>query len=256
MIKIVLITQLIFVPLLAESQNREAERDSILLLHFDKVGGIDQWQQLNTYYVKRSTLTTSHFLPPHERSFDDYSSGHTNTYFQAPDQRRDELYKDDKGATLTFITNRDKSMLFRHSIGKESILPEIYHKSVPYSQHLYSIGATPHLLSALKKDSLNYEGIVDAYGRQCYMFFSAVRNPARENLNLIIYIDVVTHLVHAVSSTSKELRYALYTDYKNVDGLVIPHTYTSYDDGVLHEEYKILEVKINQPLDDLLFQIW
>ncbi|MEM8970244.1 MAG: hypothetical protein AAGE93_27765 [Bacteroidota bacterium] len=257
MIKIILITPFIFATFLAAAQDLvKLERDSILLLHFGKAGGLHQWKQLKSYYIKRSSLTTSPLNPSHERSLDSYSTGYTNIYFQDPDQYRDELYKDGRGAIHTFITNRDESKLFRHNIERETILPSIYHESILYSHHIHSIGVTPILLSAYEKDSLEYEGIVDAYGKICYMFFSTVKNPVGNNSRLVVYIDVITNLVHATTTTSPKVRHKLYTDYRDVDGFMVPHTNTSYDNGTLLEEYKILEARINQPIDNLLFEVW
>ncbi|MGB3587951.1 MAG: hypothetical protein WBA23_15490, partial [Tunicatimonas sp.] len=234
----------------------ELSKDSILSLHFEKVGGIDQWKQLRSYYVKQSSFFAPAFLPPHKRSLGDQSIGYKNVFCQWPNLQRVEMYDNNGQLGRAFVTTHNEAKMYDYNLGKEHILPEEFSKEVLYNSSLHHIGATLHLLRAHEKDSIEYNGEIVFGGKRCHMFRINIYSPSTSNTKLVIYLDVDTYLIHATSNTKSIEKHKIYSDYQNVDGFVVPHTNVSYDKGVIFEEYKILKTEINSEVDNLLFEIW
>lgn len=244
-----------FFAFLAQSQNLEG--DTILHLHFEKAGGIEQWKQLESYYIQKSSFFAPVFLPPHERSLDDHSLGYTKVYFQYPHHYRAEMYDSNGEPSITFLTNHKEAKMYMHSSANEQMLPKEYRQSVLFWNPLHSIGVTKYILSAYEKNSIEYNGKIEAYGRKCYMFSLSLDFPdIPSDTKFIVYLDAETHMPHATTNTRSPSKHKLYADYRSVNGFMIPYTNFSYDKDILFEEYKIIEAEINGDMDDLMFEIW
>ena len=99
-------------------------------------------------------------------------------------------------------------------------------------------------------DSVDYEGVVEAYGKTCHkLIFSS------DEVELIVFLDVESYSLHALSSIDSE-KHKLYYDHRRVGDFVIPHRFHSYEEGELYEKYNILDVSINEELDRQLFENW
>jgi hypothetical protein len=119
--------------------------------------------------------------------------------------------------------------------------------------HFYAIGPSYILAQAAAIDSVDYEGIVEAYGKTCHKLIF----PAEEVTGkLIVYLDAETYLLYASSNINSEEKYKLYYDHHTVGDFVIPHRFHSYEEGELYEKYNILDVSINEELDRQLFENW
>ena len=125
--------------------------------------------------------------------------------------------------------------------------------SLPGNTRYYAIGPTLLMLEAAEKDEVAYEGLVEAYGKNCHRLVFVAKGFIGK---LIVYLDAETHLVHAASNINSPEKYKIYTDYQSVGGVTIPYKFSSYEKGDLYEEYRILEVEINEEMDDYLFSSW
>jgi len=255
MIKIVFTIQFIFAVFLVQAQSLEL--DSILNLHFEKAGGIDNWKNLKTYYLQQSRFFVPIHRPIHERTLGDHSTGYKKIYYQYPNQERTEFYYDTNKLSSTFIINRNEAKRYIYSHMNEMILPEDYRKAALNTNSLHRIGPTLRLLNAHEDGKTQYNRKIEAYGKLCHMFIiTDDENPFAKG-DFIVYIDTVTHLIHATATTAPfQSKHKLYTDYRKVDGLIIPHNNSSYDKGILFEEYLIQEININGTIDNSLFSIW
>ena len=119
---------------------------------------------------------------------------------------------------------------------------------------IYEIGLTPLLLDAYREKNVFYEGEVESYGKSCYQLI--LDDEQFMKGQLVIFIDKDTHLIHSIKSISTPDKYKLYTDYRDVEGLILPHKVSSYSEGGRYDEYTILNININQDIDELLFEVW
>ncbi|WKN29768.1 hypothetical protein PZB74_12405 [Porifericola rhodea] len=252
-----IIFSLLFVFTFSLAQAQRSELDSIVKLHFDKVGSIDKWKSLKTYYLQQSRFFAPIHRSPDERSLGDISSGYKKTYHKNPNFDRTEFYEDDGTLSSTHIFTNKEAKRFIYSHMEERIYPEEVRKAILITRSLHRLGPTLRLLKAYEEKKIKYNGLVDAYGKPCHMFILSDEENPYSNGDFIVYIDTTTNLIHATAITSPfTTKHKLYTDYQEVDGLMIPYKNSSYDKGILFEEYVIQEVKINVKMNDYLFKVW
>ncbi len=134
---------------------------------------------------------------------------------------------------------------------EESYPKEMRNRMVHQNQ-LSLLGPTPLILSAAEENSIEYKGQVQIHGKNCYQLVLKTESLS-DHLN--VYLDAETYLAHSIIGTDS-LNESIYSDFREVSGIVVPHGFSSYKDGVKISEYKILEIEINSKLDDDLFTIW
>lgn len=233
---------------------QNSKTDSLLELHFEEAGNRSQWKALKSYVVEDSSFFAPAFKPPHERSLGDESYGYTKTYYQSPNQYRIEYYEN-KELHDTFIVDKKRAESYRYDASLTQPLPDHARKYILFHQAFSIVGVTPYILRALNKGTIKYNGVIEAYGKTCDMLVLDFENPIAIG-KLKVYLDTTTHLAHAAAFDGKVDRYRLFTDYHNVEGLMIPHYSASYVKGALSEEDKMIDIKVNQPMDDQLFEVW
>ena len=150
----------------------------------------------------------------------------------------------------TFLTDSSKAKV--NMGGYEEKWGNQKYGSLSGNTQFYVIGPTLLMLGAAEKGNIAYEGLVEAYGKECHkLVFVAKEFTGR----LVVYLDTTTHLIHASSNVNFP-HYKVYSDYRRTKGLVIPHKFSSYEEDKLYEEYAILEIEVNQKIEDHLFKVW
>lgn len=89
--------------------------------------------------------------------------------------------------------------------------------------------------------------------------YFVVEQSYEDGFSVILYIDTETYLpyksIATISSPVGEVEVEQYTsDYKKIEGRMIPHTIVAYQDGAEYTNITITEVKYNTGLEDSLFQ--
>ncbi len=75
------------------------------------------------------------------------------------------------------------------------------------------------------------------------------------------YVDADSYLLHKMKTTSMEMmggeteQELVFTDYKEVNGIITPHSMTIYQDEAEFGNIAWLEIKFNSGLDDALFKM-
>jgi len=232
---------------------QDAEKDSILRQHFEKTGGRDTWKHLKSYYVSQSYF--SNFTYSHSNN----SSLHNqlkvklqNTFYQYPDKYRVEIYWDGE-LQGTFLTNTKEAKGYNHLGRYEERYSETMQKLMLAMNQVYPLGPTPLILSATERDSIEYKGLVRIYDKDCYKLMFKTKGFSGQ---FIVYLDEETYLVHASSNVDSPEKYKIYSDYRFVDGIKVPHKLTSYEKGEISEEFNILESEINKEIDEYIFTTW
>ena len=258
MSRLIIILSLLFNYFLAPAQ--ELEIDSLLQLHFERAGGQLAWESLKSFIVEDSSLFIPAFKEPHERSLGDESYWHVRVYCQPFDKYRSERYEDSTLSSTT-IANSKEAEHRTYSTKTVISLPDDFRGRMLFQELSNLIGITPYILKARDEGEIEYKGVTEAYGQTCHTFLLKFSDPTSER-DMNVYIDSTTYLVHAISHLKqmtsflkKEDNYALYSDYRSVDELMIPHYQTSYLNDALQSERKILKVEVNQPLEDSLFEM-
>ena len=224
--------------------------DAIVNFHFEKVGGKDAWKELKTYYIEQAFFT-NHESTSFTGSLQESTLELQKTYYRHPGQYRTEIYiKGELTGTLLADTSEAKINME----GYEQILPNEDDEFLLNNTQLYAIGPTPLLLEAAEKGAIAYEGLVEAYGKDCHKLVFAAEGFTGK---LIVYLDTETYLIHAYGNTDEQQRYhKIYTNYQKVQDIVIPYKFLSYDKGQLYEEYTILKAQVNEEMDDYVFNVW
>jgi len=229
--------------------------DSILNLHFQRVGGKDAWQSINSYVLTQSGYQIS-FSP---RSITDYGQKEKVkespkiTYYQYPDNYRTEYFTDGQKDFIGLITASETTLYFLSGdveFGSGMILPKEAHLDLLSSQPFHTIGPTHAFLLAMADKEMEYKGLVEAYGKVCHQIMVSGKS-FKHTTNL--YFDAQSYLIHAISNVDPPQFYKLYADYRKVGGLMIPYSNTGYKEGKLIERSTTIEIKINQELDSNIF---
>ena len=238
------------ISLLAPSQSLDV--DSILDHHFEKVGGKESWNQLKTYYVSRRYYSDQHDSNSNHNSLQDRLKVKLqNTFYQYPDQYRTEIHWD--GELMgTFLINSIDTKAFNHMSSYEESYPKEMRNRMVHQNQLSLLGPTPLILSAAEENSIEYKGQVQIHGKNCYQLVLKTESLS-DHLN--VYLDAETYLAHTITGTDS-LNESIYSNFREVSGIVVPHGFSSYKDGVKISEYKIIDIEINSKLDDDLFTIW
>ena len=252
MFKSIVTTSPLFGCLLSLAQDPAV--DSLLQLHFEAAGGRLAWKSLTSVSAEDSTFYAPVTKALHERSLGDESYGYKKVYYQPSDKLRFEHYE---GETLitTNITNAKEIEYYDHSTKQIVPLSNDFRKHLLFHEPANLIGATSYILQALDRGKIEYRETTKAYGKICHMLFLNFDNSPEIQWDINVYIDTATFLVHATSSVRKEKNHRLYADYRRINGLMIPHRQISYFNGALGVDKKIPKIKINQPLNDSLFEI-
>ena len=119
------------------------------------------------------------------------------------------------------------------------------------------IGWTKIIIEALEKKKIEYLGKNDIHQKECHEF--ALSLPHIKS-KFHIYIDENSCLVYASFNDRASNRYTVYSNYKNVNGLLIPHLITRYDasesvsNPKLIEQFKTDSVVLNIRIPDSSFE--
>ena len=238
------------ISLLAQAQNTEV--DSILDHHFEKAGGKESWNQLKTYYVSQRYFSDQHDSNSNRNSLQNRLKVKIqNTFYQYPDQYRTEIHWD--GELLgTFLINSIDTKAFNHMSSYEESYPKEMRNRMIHQNQLSLLGPTPLIISAVEKNSIEYKGQVQIHGKNCYQLVLKTESLS-DHIN--VYLDTETYLAHAITRTGS-VNESIYSDFREISGIMVPYEFSSYKDGVKYAAYKILEIEINSKLDDDLFTIW
>ena len=109
MIKMVCILHFMLFVSFVQAQTTEV--DSIVNLHFEKVGGIEIWKEFKTYCIAQSFFT-NHESTSSNNSFlqSQLALWLQKTYYQHPDQYRVEHYKNGE-LVATLITDSNEAKI-------------------------------------------------------------------------------------------------------------------------------------------------
>ncbi|MEM9672878.1 MAG: hypothetical protein ACFB15_09985 [Cyclobacteriaceae bacterium] len=253
MIRVFLVIQAVLIVSLSPAQNITI--DTILHRHFQAVGGLEQWQQIKTCYAEQSYWMIPVYMPPHKQFLGDQLPKNQKSYYQYPDQYRIAIYREGEPSTATIVT-QGETKFYSYRAKQETILPDPKYTKAVQEETFSSIvlGTIPLLLSAYQDSAIAYQGVMKAYDRSCHKLVIAHGLP--KGGRAFVYLDTETHLVHAFVYANHTDLYKIYDEYREVDGLLIPHHIDYYQEDELVGEYTIDKIEINRPIDPVAFTVW
>jgi outer membrane lipoprotein-sorting protein len=250
MIKMFFVIVFLNVAIFAEAQ--DIGLDSILNNYFEKIGGKESWNQLKTYYVSQRYYSDQHDSNSNHNSLQNrLKLKLQKIFYQYPDQYRTEIHWD--GELLgTFLINSIATKAFNHMNSYEESYPKEMRNRMIHQNQLTLLGPTPLILSAVEKNSIEYKGQVQIHGKNCYQLVLKTESFS-DHIN--VYLHTETYLAHAITRTGS-VNESIYSDFREISGIMVPYEFSSYKDGVKYAEYKILDIEINTKIDDHLFSAW
>ncbi len=232
---------------------QEMEADSILIRHLEVVGGKSNWQMIKSFYVSSSFFSNPDYLQSDNPAIQDLLTAKLkNTYYQHPDNYRIEIYENGE-LTGTFLMNAEGAKGYNHKGRYEESYSDKMCRLMMDINQLYTLGPTPLIMSASEAGSIEYDGLVQIYGKNCHKLMFTANGLTGK---FIVYLDAETYLIHASSNVNEPEKYKLYSDYRSVGKVKVPHNFSSYKRGEKYEEFKILNIEINNNMDEYLFSNW
>jgi outer membrane lipoprotein-sorting protein len=232
----------------AESQSAQAVTpptvqtmpiDEIVAKHLATKGGAEKWKTIQTQKMTGVAISQGFQLA-------------LTVFAKRPNKARQELTVEVPGRPVMTIVN-----LFDGT--KAWTINPMSGDSTPQSM--------PDAETAIAKAQSDFEGVLVDYKTKGYTVVEVdqarVAGRPTHHLKVTrtdlppqhIYLDPETFVEVRVTTEGPTASETDLSDYKEIEGIMVPHTLKISQNGVLQAELRISKVEFNVPLDDSLFKI-
>jgi len=213
--------------------------DEIVAKHLATKGGAEKWKTIRTQKMTGVALAQGFELP-------------MTVYARRPNQSRQELTVEIPGQPAMTIVN-----LFDGT--KAWMINPMSGSDVPQDM--------PAAETATAKAQSDFDGALVDYQAKGYTVVvvgrEAVTGKQAYHLKVTradlpaqhLYLDPDTFVELRVSTEGPTASDTELSDYKDVDGIMVPHMIRISQGGALQAELKILTVEFNVPVADVLFKV-
>ena len=213
--------------------------DEIVAKHLATKGGAEKWKAIQTQKMTGVAISQGFQLP-------------MTVYAKRPNVSRQELIIEIPGKPAMTIVN-----LFDGT--KAWMINPMNGDPAPQ--------AMPDAETATAKAQSDFDGALVDYKAKGYtvVMVDQARVAGRPTYHLkVTHTDLPTQHVYIDPETFVEMRVSTegptasetdLSDYKTVEGVMVPHTIKISQNGALQAEMRITKVEFNIPLDDALFKI-
>lgn len=232
---------LILLTFLSIEQLNAQDVHVVLQKYLEAVGGSDKISSINSYYqhevFSSPSVDTSHSKLKQRV-----------TYYKLP-YTRYESYYDGNKVTVAFLFPRGYKMPYLSEKEVFKIRDKKSVKGKMMLDLLNHLGGARYIVKAIEEKTISFSDTVEIEGKLYYKFTVNLQDP------LNFYFNANTYLLERYDSDSNSDWYAVYSDFENVDGLVVPTIMTrnKTNNDVAYEKYELAMLDINTFIPDTYF---
>jgi outer membrane lipoprotein-sorting protein len=213
--------------------------DEIVAKHLATKGGAEKWKTIQTQKMTGVAVSQGFQLA-------------LTVFAKRPNKARQELTVEVPGRPVMTIVN-------------------LYDGTKAWTINPLSGDPTPQAMpdaeTAIAKAQSDFDGVLVDYKAKGYTVVEVdqarVAGKPTHHLKVTrndvpaqhIYLDPETFVEVRVSTEGPAASETDLSDYKPIDGIMVPHTIKIWQNGVLQAELRISKVEFNVPMDDSLFKV-